>query len=286
MLRSCSRSGDKNSRQLALLALAAMGRKYAEGEIASSFECLPPSSLHFSSIKILEAWDDPKHDAILVAALRRFAPPEGIMGALARKFVPEEDEIERPRNGLLVAISRMLLARHTPSSLPSATACLLERVLRGDRKVCDAEAGFLLYLLSPTDGFAKIYANLSNRVPLAREEAAVFLTLIGTDETLNALIAIAQGSPDHGGHEAACALLLSDNPRAKEAAEKWARRNDGYEETEGREIDLNGRKLKTWSMDEMMRANMRTFVQGCSERVNRDYAPLLSKWRRQNGGCF
>lgn len=102
--------------------------------------------------------------------------------------------------------------------------------------------------------------------------------MIGTEEAIDALVAIANWTPESGGHEAACALAESKNPRAQHAAANWNRRNDGYEEVEGSEIEFSGRKMKVWKMDEVLRSNMRVTMKGCSEGLEREYAPMLSVW--------
>jgi len=99
-----------------------------------------------------------------------------------------------------------------------------------------------------------------------------------TQQAMNALLETAAGPPDCGGHEAACVLSMLTDQRAAAAAANWKRRNDGYEDAEANEIDFNGRKVKTWKMDDVMRANMPNFVRECSERVHREYGPLFSQW--------
>lgn len=278
LLGVAARSADEAERKLALTALAALGRQYAEREVVRALEAVPPCSVHLLSMRILASWNDPSCEKILLAVLDRFAPPAGIFGSLFRRRASEKEAIERPRNGLLVATSKLLLSYHTPAGIHQSTADKLRRVLEEDRKACDAEAGFLLYLLSPALGIAKVKASLRNRVPITREEAAIFLGMIGNDEAMNALLETAAGPPDCGGHEAACVLSMLTDQRAAAAAANWNRRNDGYEDAEANEIDFNGRKVKTWKMDDVMRANMPNFVRECSERVHREYGPLFSQW--------
>ena len=37
-------------------------------------------------------------------------------------------------------------------------------------------------------------------------------------------------------------------------AEQWCRQHDGYEEAEGSETEFGGRKIRTWTMEEIMRS--------------------------------
>jgi hypothetical protein len=278
LIGSAAQSPDDSKRRTALTALATLGRAHVEPEVSRTLAITPPSSVHLLCLRIVESWDDPMCETLLVDALRQFSLPGGLFGFLASRAAPEKDDVQRPRNGFLVGASRLVLSFHTPSTISQQTEKIVRRVLAADRKACDAEAGLLLYLLSPALGLEKIQANLRNTVPITREDAAVFLAMIGTDEALDALIKAAAGPAENGGHEAACALSLLDDQRARVACEHWKRRNDGYEDAEATEIEFNGRKLKTWKMDDVMRAEMQSFVQGCSDRLRRVYGPLLSSW--------
>lgn len=71
--------------------------------------------------------------------------------------------------------------------------------------------------------------------------------------------------------------MLADQ-LAADAAANWSRRNNGYEEAEAHEINFNGRTVKTWKMDDVMRATMRNTVQRWSERIDREYGPLFARW--------
>ncbi len=277
--RRFARCSDDNQRKLAITVLAMAGRRYVEDEIEYCMRSSRPSSIHFHCLKVVESWNDLSCGPLLQDALRRFAPARGIWGAIRRKWAPEKDVVERPRNGLIVEIARMLLNLHSPGNLPPATHEMLRSLLGGNRKACDAEAGFLLYLLSPGAGLTKLRSNVGHSIPAARKCAAVFLAMIGTDEALKTLVEMAQRPPECGGHEVACALGLLPDARAQAAAANWNRRNDGYEDAEGRETEINGRSIRTWSMDEVMRSNMRSFVQGDWDRLRRDYGHLLPKWQ-------
>lgn len=281
MIRSLSNGPDE---RLCLQALASLGRKFVDERVWRILESEPPSSLHLASMRLIESWGDPVLESMLVCALKRFTPQRGFFGRLFHRTIAEPDEIERPRNGLLVAIARTLLSCQTPETISPETVDLLRRALLQDRKACDSEAGFLLYLLAPQAGLTKLRRNFRNRVPLAREEAAIFLAMIGTREALDALIEVASGSPEDGSHEAACSLSMLEGSRAQAAATEWVRRNDGYEEADGRELEVAGRTIKTWSADDMMRVNMRNWVQGWARRAQEQYGHLLPRWRPPRSG--
>ena len=155
----------------------------------------------------------------------------------------------------------------------------LIRALGGDCKACDDEAGFLLYLLNRETGRTKLVANLSNSVPIARTGAACFLAMIGDDWCIEALVQAANRPVERGGHEAACALSLLDNGKAQSTAMEWLRRNDGYEEAEGKEVEIGGKKVRTWSMDEVMRSNLREHLRYDYERKCEKFGPLLRRWK-------
>lgn len=204
--------------------------------------------------------------------------PPGLLERLFKSSTPETSDAERPRNSLLVAAAKIVFTYTSPTTIsPRSRAALLETV-GGDRKACDAKAGFMLWLLSPADGIQKLAESLRNRVPITRSEAAIFLGLIGTPDAVRVLIQHANGQAENGGHEAACVLSLLDHPDAKTAAEYWNRRNNGYEEVEGKEVTIAGRTIKTWSMDEVMRASRRENVRHDMERLKREYGPLFARW--------
>lgn len=269
ILRAAVRSNDEGEHRLALMALAALGRQHVEREVLSTMESTPPSSLHLLSLRILESWNDPSCEPMLLAALHRFfLSPNGTVGT----------QVQGLRNNFLALVAKLLLSYHTPSSISKPVEEMLHRVLESDLKTYDARAGFLLYLLSPALGLQKVKAATRNPIPMVRQEAAVFLGMIRTDDAINALLEVAAGQPEHGGHEAACVLATLTDQRALTALANWRRRNDGYEEAEPNEIDFKGRNLQTWKMNEVMRANISNIVQRCSETLQREYGQLLLKW--------
>ena len=113
---------------------------------------------------------------------------------------------------------------------------------------------------------------------LSRQGAACFLALIGTRVSEEILIQAALGPVKNGGHEAACALSFLQSESAKAAALEWLRRNDGFEEADGKDVDLNGRIVRTWSAEEMMRSTLRENIRWWFERKCSEFAPLLELW--------
>jgi hypothetical protein len=142
------------------------------------------------------------------------------------------------------------------------------------------EAGFLLYLLEPELGLQKLSRSLTHQVPITRTGAACFLALIGDARCVEILIEASRQPPESGGHEAACVLSLMPDAAAQAAAMKWARRNDGYEDVTGQETEIMGRVIRTWSMDEVMRSNLRGHLQYSYERTQHRCSTLLSRWTR------
>ena len=154
----------------------------------------------------------------------------------------------------------------------------LARILKCDWVACDAEAGFLLYLLEPIDGLKKLERALDSPVPMTVEEAAAYLAVIGSDSSIDVLIARSNGPPKAGGLAAASALAAVDNDRAAQAAKHWQRRFDGYENPEGSLVEIYGTKRRVWTVEEMERQSVRTLVAECVKRFREDYGPLLKTW--------
>lgn len=284
VLRHAFRSGDENTQRTALKALAALGREYAETEVRGVLDRTPASSLHLIAIRLVESWRDAACAPGVISVIERFTSKPTFFQRVFRKLPADSSETVRPRNGLLVAAARIAFIYSEPEMLPARWRAVLLRALQGDRAGCDAEAGLMLFLLDPIQGIAKLKANLRNRVPITRSESAIFLGMIGTSDAMRILVESAEGSPDDGGHEAACVLSLLDHPAAIAAAEQWTRRNDGYEESEGRDVTIGGRTIKTWKMDEVRRASMREHIRYGMERLRRDYGLLLLRWSTPHGG--
>lgn len=95
-------------------------------------------------------------------------------------------------------------------------------------------------------------------------ESRCFLAMISDDWCIEALVQAANGPVERGGHEAACALSLLDNGKAQSAAMEWQRRNDGYEEAEGKEVEIGGKKVRTWIRREFSGAAPQLRTDGCA----------------------
>ncbi len=269
---------DRKNFKSSLEALALLGREYVQPEVARILLKKPVGPEHHSALAILASWDDSACVPMMMVILRRIAPSSGRWGAVLRRLLPMSANAVRSRNGLVVGICRWILAKLSPLTISPQQLKLLRQVLASDYSASDAKAGFLLYLLAPAAGFKKIQMKLRSRIPLTRMDAAVILGLLGNDESIAVLIDLAQAEPENGGYESACMLSLSNHPRAKAAWANWQRRNDGYDEPDAHEVEYAGRKLKTWRMDDLLRANMPSLMKGTYSGIVREYGPLLLKW--------
>lgn len=276
-LRSRMRTSDSTLRRKALESLSSLDRKYVEPDLRALLLKQPASSDTHFALDVIISWNDVALELLLVDAVKVFSQPRGIWGLLNR-FVPSEpDEQRRPRLGVLVKLCRTLLSRHSPKTLPAAWSALVESAMRGDCFACDAEAGMLLCFLDPEAGLAKLESTLGHQVPITREEAAAFLGIIGSESAIEILCRTAQGTAVES-HEAACVLSLLTDDRANQAAARWQRKHDGYEEAEGTETEFAGRKIRTWTTDEVSRVNMRSSVQYQFEKLSARFRPMLHMW--------
>lgn len=281
-LRAVIQSNDESAARFALASLAAIGKAHAFDDVLNALRRKPAGGLNHDALAALRLWEGIDVTRALVEALRLFTG-QSFTERLRQKFSPaaSASQNERTTNGLITGIGAALFAKLTPQALKAETGAVLNRAVRRDCKDCDDDAGFFLYLLDADAGLAKLQANLANPVPITRQGAACFLAIIGTRASEEILIQKSRGTANYGGHEAACALSLMESEAAKAAALEWLRRNDGFEETEGKEIDFNGRKVRTWSMDEMMRSSLREHLRYDFEKKRTEFAPLLQLWHPQ-----
>jgi hypothetical protein len=278
-LKSALRSADESHARFALVALGLTGPEHSFADMEVAVSRRPATGMNHDALAVLKQWNGEAVVDCLVATLR--AMTEQSVGEKVRAWFQRNTskEPERARLGLIVGIAEELMRRFQPSDIPRELRRLLTTALSGDCFAVDDDAGFLLYLLDAKSGRRKLRGSLASRVPMTRQGAACFLAMIGDGECIKILVGASNGSPEQGGHEAACALSLMVDERALRAAQEWARRNDGYEEAEGKETELMGRTIRTWSMDEMMRVQMRETMRHWHEQTNQRSAPLLKRWR-------
>ena len=278
-LRTVVWGTDDSSARFALASLAGLGKVQAMDDVLRALRNQPVGGLNHTALAALRLWESPDVTRALINALRLFTRQS--LTERVRHFIVQASpasQNERATNGIITGIAAALFGKLTPAELKAAAGAELNRAMRRNCKACDDDAGFFLYLLDVDAGLAKLRANLANPVPITRQGAACYLALIGTGASEQILVQASRGHVNAGGHEAACALSLMDSDSARTAALEWLRRNDGYEDAEGKETDFYGRKVRTWSMDEMMRSNLREHLRYSYEKKCAEFAPLLQLW--------
>lgn len=202
------------------------------------------------------------------------------IGRIRRMIHGQPSGPELPWFSLVVALVKVSLKRQTPGDTFERFRQIARDRLRSDFGASDDEAAFLLFLLDPKEGLKKLQGALQHHIPAPRMGAAAFLAMIDDADSIAILIAAAEGNPESGGHEAACALSLIESDRAKAAASHWQRKHDGYEDPgEGQPFEFNGRTFSSWSMDDLMRSNLRDSVRYELESKRKRYVPLLERWQ-------
>ncbi len=267
---------DVSHAQSALQALGSMGESVSYELARASLFRTPVTGLNHAAYGILKTWSGSRINRCFAQA---FAKMTKHSSGWFRKYTPSESD--RPRLGLIVSLAEELLRRHDSSDLPVELRSSMVTALQRDCLACNDDAGFLLFLLDSDKGLEKFRRNLASTIPVVRSGSAVFLAMIGGRQAIDMLIRASHRRPDRGGHEAACVLSLLDAEQARQAASEWLRRNDGYEDAEGEETELFGRVFRTWSMEEVMRSNMREDLAYSFDGACKKFTPLLEKWKSQ-----
>jgi len=264
----------------ALEAIGLLGFDLAGGDVISALRHRPVTGLNHTALSILNEWRATQLDELVVESLTELTAGswlQEVRSFFVRKVSRDGD---RPRQGLVISLMRSLFQRHTRSRLPQRVLGLLRHALEQDYYAVDDEAAFFLYLLDEPRGLARLEAVLASPVPAVRTGAACFLALIAGEPSIDILIRVAGGPPENGGHEAACALSLISNDRAQSAATHWQRRFDGYEDPgEGRPVDVAGKSIRVWSVDDLQRANCRGFVLSWFDSHKSGFLEILKTWR-------
>lgn len=273
-------ASDSQITQCGLKSLAALGAGYAISEVVAALKREPVTGLNHTALAILNEWQFAEFDQLLMDSLRRLTGTSLLQRAWGFFAIGRDVEADRPRMGLVVRLVRSLFERHGPSTMLSDAIPLLRRVLNENYHACADEAAFFLYLLDEAAGLRRLVDCLSSRVPITREGAACFLALIGSEASIDLLLLAAARPPDEGGHEAACALSLLPDARAQEAALRWQRRYDGYEDVgDGIPIEIAGRTVKVWDGKDVTRANVRGGVTSWFGTQTSQFRPILTKWK-------
>lgn len=279
MLLKAINGSDESHARYAIAAFGVLGSDHALPVMRSALQKQPSSGGNHTAFEVLKTWKTSAVTDCLVETFEAMTAMPLLDRIKAHFSSTPSMESERPRLGLLVKIAEELMRRYEPKNLPAELRQRLVASLGADCYAMDDDAGFLLYLLEPELGLQKLSRSLTHQVPITRTGAACFLALIGDARCVEILIE-ASKLPESGGHEAACVLSLMPDAAAQSAATNWARRNDGYEDATGQETEVNGRVIRTWTMDEVMRSNLRGHLQYSYERTKHRCSSLLSRWTR------
>jgi hypothetical protein len=275
-LRADLRRDDTQARY-ALAALAALGKACTFDDLRTALQQEPVSPLNRQALDGLNQWQDSEVTECLIETLVKLTPKSSPV-----HLASDED---RSRAGLIVAISRALFQTLPPAEMSASLRADLRHALDGTHYGSDDDAAFLLYLLDEHAGRERLVACLSHSIPITRQGAAAFLALIGDEWCIRQLARQAHGPADDGGHEATCALSLLEDDEAKRLAQHWLARHDGYEDADGKLVEIGGKEIRTWSWDEVLRSSLRTWVSYQYKETREKFGPLLKLWQGRRGGA-
>ena len=229
-------------RSPALIALASLGRVWAERAVTRILAEEPIDGLTSSAVALVDSWGDPSHDPALLALDRRSSSP-------------------RPPNPFLRAhVVELVLRRYRADTLPLDLRDQLLEVLREDGHGSEATLAQQMFLLEPAEGLRRLSRALHHQVPMARHQAAACLVVIGTSEA--AEILRTAGTEDA---KAALALMRGMEP-------------EPGPEPVGEVIDWRGRPRRVFRIDEIEAASLGSWVKAAVDELNSTFGALLERW--------
>lgn len=164
-----------------------------------------------------------------------------------------------PAPGLRVSAIQQLFEYFEPHTIPSKTRTSLLKALRRPSDRMTDRVGQLQYLLEPPLGLATLKVALSSKTPITCQSAAAALATIGTDDAMGIL-------REHDSSHASAMCAIHDGKNLAEVIPI------------GREIDMEGKKVRVYSSDEIEAANLTSYLQELYGKQQRDYRPLLERW--------
>jgi hypothetical protein len=165
------------------------------------------------------------------------------------------------------------------NEITEAFRAKLVSLLKSVEGANEGSAALLIYVLAPQIGLQRIERALASSVPLAYEDAAAACVVIEGVATKDLLLKALDSPNLQLQHVAACALkFLPDSDSAKASA-YWNAKNDGIAEPEGKPVEIGGRAIKTFSMDEVSHANMDALFRGRIDAVKEDFGDLIGLWQ-------
>lgn len=268
---------DKRSQISCLTAIGDLGPQMAGEIVEQELFRTPVDGLANTALRIVCAWNQAGLSAILLRVVKHrhnemFGVWAQTFGHLAR-MVKTDDML--PRGSQIVNASIELLKRIPPSSLDARVRQHLLQLLSHVRGANAGEAALVCYLLDMSVGLECLTKALQNSVPIAHEEAAAACLIVGNEEMKNLLIAALENPNLQIQHAVACALVAFESPDARECARRWFARNDGISSPLGKEIEIGGRKLPVYSMDDLSHSNMKMFFNSRLENLQKKFGPLI-----------
>jgi hypothetical protein len=240
----------------------------------------PVDGLNLTALNALRRLDGNGADHLLHQAFwTHSAKP--LLDHILRKVFGKPLGREMPWNALMIGIIEEIMWRAPVDGMNAGLQTAFRKLLMEESLgVSDDDAGILLYLLDQKAGLMKLSSAIRSTIPSPRKGSSAILAWIGTAPCVELLMEAANGPTERGGHEAACALSLLDDPCAKEAALQWLRRHDGYDDLgEAHVVTVNGRSFPTWSMKDIARAQVRESIAYEIGAIEKRFGQLLAKWR-------
>lgn len=166
-----------------------------------------------------------------------------------------------PQPGIRVHAVRSLISLYCPDTIPQKLKKKLLKALkkRLDRMVDDAAR--LLYLMDKDSGLDLLGKCLGSDVPIVRDGGAASLAVVNTPKSLRLL-------ENHGSITAATMIAIINNVEVAKIVPL------------GSEVEIAGKKVRTYSFDEIEAANMEGWLRSIYEETKKEYLPLLNKWSR------
>lgn len=149
-----------------LQALAELGRDLAEPSVLKQLEREPVDGTVSTALDFIEFWSDERHASAVLDVL------EHAKGDQA------------PAPFLRIRAAAITLRLTLPGTITNKARDQILSALSQPQQAGDGEAGFLIALLDLNRGIERLKSALKSELPLAREEAASALGLIGTKEAI------------------------------------------------------------------------------------------------------
>ena len=226
----------------ALVALAALGRPWAEALVKETLAADTIDRLTSTAIALVESWRDSRHDSALLTLAQRAASPSP-PGPFVRSRAIE-----------------IIFGRYRADTLPPALLAQLLSILRNDGHGSEAILARHLFLLEPEEGLLRLSRALHHRVPMVRHEAAACLVVLGTAEAADILRTA-------GTEESKTALALVRGIEPTPGPEPV-----------GEMIEWRGRPRRVFTIDEIEAASSPGWVKSAAEELTATFGPLLERW--------